>query len=309
MKLTQLRTFVAIVESGTVARAALRMRLTQSAASRQIGSLEDELGLALFDRVGRRVLLTAEGDDLLKRARRLLADAEALGERAKMLKGGQSGTLRVSATPQVIETLLAPFLRRYLRGSEVEVQLLESGGPEQIRELDRGEVQLALMAYGIERFDSRLLYPIHLLAVMSAEHRLKDAAGLEIGKVADEPLLILGHEFGARSWFDGACESARVSPRVVLESSSPHTLIALAGVGYGTAIIPSNIDTLPQSVRAVPLVHQGRSIGRWSMVAWRPERFLAPYARRFVNELVDHTQRAFPGRGLARRAPPLARPR
>jgi DNA-binding transcriptional LysR family regulator len=309
MKLSQLRTFAAIVDSGTVARAALRMRLTQSAASRQIAALEAELGVALFDRVGRRVRLTAEGDDLLKRARRLLADADAFGERAKTLKGGHSGTLRVSATPQVIETLLAPFLPRYLRSSpEVEVQLLESGGPQQIKELDRGEVQLALMASGIERFHSRLLYPIHLLAVMSAEYRLKNAGTLDIGKLAEEPLLILGREFGARSWFDGACENARISPRVVLESSSPHTLVALAGVGHGIAVVPSNIHTLPASVRAIPLVHQGRSIGRWSMAAWRPERHLAPYARRFVDELVDYAQRAYPGRGLARRAPPLARP-
>ncbi|HEY6862935.1 MAG TPA: LysR family transcriptional regulator [Burkholderiales bacterium] len=309
MKLSQLRTFVAVVDGGTVARAALRVRLTQSAASRQIASLEDELGVALFDRIGRRVQLTAEGDDLLKRARRLLADAEALGERARVLKGGQSGTLRVSATPQVIETMLAPFLPRYLRASpEVEVQLLESGGPQQIEELDRGEAQLALMAYGVERFDSRLLYPIHLLAVVSARHRLKSAATCDLAKLADEPLMILGREFGARSWFDGACENARVSPRVVLESSSPHTLLALAGVGHAIAVVPSNVGSLPPSVRAVPLVHQGRAIGRWSMIAWRPERFLAPYARRFVDELVDYAQRAYPGRGLSRRAPPLPRP-
>ena len=82
MKLSQLRMFVAIVDSGGVARAAARLRLTQSAASRQIGSLETELGVGLFDRVGRRVQLTSEGDDLLVRARRLLADADAFGERA-----------------------------------------------------------------------------------------------------------------------------------------------------------------------------------------------------------------------------------
>jgi len=306
MKLRQLRTFVAIVDSGTIARAAVRLRLTQSAASRQVASLEAELGVALFDRVGRRVQLTPEGDDLLNRGRKLLADAEAFEERAKVLKGGQSGNLRVSATPQVIETFLAPFLPRYLRKNPgVEVRFLESGGSQQVKELADSEVQLALMAFGIRRFHNRPLYPIHLLAVMSVEHQLGSSATLEILKIAEEPLLIPSHAFGARSWFDGACEDARIGPRVVYESSSPHTLLALARVGYGIAIVPSNVHSLPPLVRGVPLVHQGQSVGRWSVIAWNPERFLAPYAQRFVDQFVDHARRAYLGRGLARCAPPL----
>jgi DNA-binding transcriptional LysR family regulator len=153
LKLSQLRTFVAIADSGGFARAAARLHLTQSAASRQIAALESELAVVLFDRVGRRVQLTSEGDDLLRRARKLLADADALGERARVLKGGETGTLRVSARPQVIENLLAPFLPRYLRGSPgVEIQLIETSGDQRVSQLDRGEIHLALMAHGVERF-------------------------------------------------------------------------------------------------------------------------------------------------------------
>ena len=74
----------------------------------------------------------------------------------------------------------------------------------------------------------------YVLAVMSEKHRLGRSAALEISKLAEDPLLILGHEFGARLWFDGACDDARMHPRVVLESRSPHTLLALARVGYGS---------------------------------------------------------------------------
>jgi DNA-binding transcriptional LysR family regulator len=197
-----------------------------------------------------------------------------------------------------------------LRGSPgVEVQLVESGGQRQINELDRGEIQLALMAYGVERFQNRLLYPIHVLAVMSHEHRLRKNATLDISKIAGEPLLVLSREFGSRTWFDAACENARISPQIVLESSSPHTLVALAQVGYGISIIPSNIHALPSSVRAIPLSYQGQSLGRWSMIAWNPERFLAPYAQRFINGLVNRAKQAYPGHRLARRFPPLSQPK
>src|SRR5713226_502744 len=107
MNLRFLRTFVAVADNGGVARAAARLNLTQSAASRQISALESELAVPLFDRVGRRVQLTSQGEDLLRRSRRVLGDVEALGERARALKTGQTGLLRVGATPQVIECLLA----------------------------------------------------------------------------------------------------------------------------------------------------------------------------------------------------------
>src|SRR3979409_2482768 len=110
MNLRFLRTFVAIADNAGFARAAARLNLTQSAASRQIQALEDELGLRLFARIGRSVRLTAEGEDLLVRSRRLLSDVAALGERANALKGGEVGVLRIGTTPQMIENLLAAFL-------------------------------------------------------------------------------------------------------------------------------------------------------------------------------------------------------
>src|SRR5262245_33820827 len=126
--LRHLRAFAAIVDAGGFARAAIRLNLSQPGLSRQIAALEEDLGVPLFDRLGRRALLTSEGEDLLRRSRRLLSDAESLGERARALKGGLTGLLRVGATPQAMETLLAGFLARYRRRRPgVEVHLIEDG--------------------------------------------------------------------------------------------------------------------------------------------------------------------------------------
>src|SRR3954454_21095136 len=103
MDLRHARTFVTVAELGTVSRAALRLRIAQSALSRQISALEQELGLKLFDRVGRGLLLTGEGEQLLGDCRTLLSYAGALGERAQLLRRGDSGVLRVAASPQFIE--------------------------------------------------------------------------------------------------------------------------------------------------------------------------------------------------------------
>jgi LysR family cyn operon transcriptional activator len=310
MKLSQLRTFVAVADSGGVARAAARLNLTQSAASRQISALEIEFGVPLFDRVGRRVQLTSEGEDLLRRSRRLLGGAEALCERARALTTGQTGLLRVGATPQVIENLLADFLASYRRRyPDIDVHLIEDGGAQLPDRLERGDVHLTIMPAGDQGFHGRLLYPMHLLAVLPQGHALSRRTLLEIDKLADEPLLLLRPGFATLAWFEAACHVAHIKPHVLLHSAAPHTLIALAKSGYGIAVVPSQMRIAREGVRIVPLVHRGAPIGRWAIIAWDPQRFLAPYAKRFVEELAASVRRTYPGRDLTRRAPPLPRPK
>src|SRR5580698_5113220 len=215
MNLRFLRTFVEIADNAGFARAATRLNLTQSAASRQIQALEDELGLQLFTRTGRSVRLTSEGEDLLMRSRRLLFDADAIGQRASALKAGEVGVLRVGATPQVIENLLADFLTRYRRRhAGVEIHLVEDGGSRLPGRLERDDIDVALMPAGEDRFPGRLLYPMHVLAVMPQGHRLSRRAVLDVTDLANEPLLRLGSSFASHGWFEAACQVAHIRPRV-----------------------------------------------------------------------------------------------
>src|SRR5262249_22590114 len=147
--------------------------------------------VSLFDRVGRRLQLTSEGEDLLQRSRRLLADAESLGERARALKKGEVGTLRVGATPQAIESILADFLVQYRRRHpRIEVRVVEDGGANLPTRLDRGDIHLAVMPEGHERFAGRLLSPNHLLAVVAKAHPLSRRRTIDLQELADEPLLL-----------------------------------------------------------------------------------------------------------------------
>src|SRR5207247_9201252 len=131
----------------------------------------------------------------------------------------------------------------------------------------------------------------------------------EIGELGDEPLLLPRRDFASRGWFDAACQIAHMRPRVLLESGAPSTLVALARVAYGIAIVPSNVRIPRRGLRAVPLVQRGAPIGRWLNLVWDPRRFLAPYAEQFVEELVTYAQRASAKPGHTRRAPPLPRPK
>lgn len=308
MNLAHLRAFVAIAEAGSIARAGARLTVSQPAASRQILALEADLGVRLFDRIGRRLKLTSDGEDLLRQSRRLLMEAELLSARARALKGGQTGILRVGATPMAIEHTLALFLDHYRRRHPgVEVHFVEDGGLRLPTRLEHGDIHLALLV-PFDRFRYRLLYPVHNLGVLSKKNRLSRRRALEVADLAGEPLLLLHRTFGSREWFDAACDVAHIRSRVLLESAAPHTLIALTRVGYGVTVVPSTVR-VPSGVRAVPLVRQGASIGRWLTIAWDAQRSLPKYGEQFVDELVTFCRRDYPGRDVIRYAPPLPRPK
>jgi DNA-binding transcriptional LysR family regulator len=310
MNIRQLRAFAAIVDTGGFIRAADHVHLSQPALSRQIRALETELGVPLFDRSGHRVRLTAEGEDLLRHCRRVLTEIDSLGGRARTLKSGQTGVLRVGATPQVIESLLADFIRSFRsRHPGVDVKLVEEGGARLRERIEQGDVQIAIMPAGDEQFRSRTLYPMHLVAVLQQNHHLSGRRMIEVQELADEPLLRMDRGFASRTWFEAACQVAHVQPRALLDSASPQTMIELARTGYGIALLPSPMRLSVSGVSVVPVVHAGISIGKWAVAAWDPQRYFAPYAEQFVDELSSSVERKFPGAEFVKRAPRLPRPK
>lgn len=310
MDLHQLRTFVAIADAGGVTRAASRLNLSQPAATRQIQVLEATLGVTLFARVGRRIRLTSDGEDLLRRSRRVLAEADALRERASALRAGDTGIVTVGATPPMIDAVLAGFLMGHRkRHPGVEIRIVEDGGTSLVSRLERGDVHLAYVPVGDDRFVGRLLYPVHVIAVVPAGSEFSQNRVLEIGSLAGQQLLTLRVGFGSRDWFDAACEAANIRPSVLLESNSHNAILALAAAGYGIGILPSAAPVPKKGIHAIPLVHRRLSIGKWTMLAWDPRRFIPPYVDQFAEELAAYAQEHFPGRDIVRRAPAIRRPK
>src|SRR6266699_6611088 len=162
MDLRRLRTFVAVADLGTVSKAAVRLRIGQPALSRQISDLQQELGLRLFDRVGRGLVLTVEGEQLLADCRRVMSDLDAVRERAEVLRRGDRGMLKVAAPPHTIESVLSRFLPRYAqRFPNVQVKLTEALGPDMSAMLERGEVHVGIRhdQYASRHFASHALPP------------------------------------------------------------------------------------------------------------------------------------------------------
>src|SRR5438270_8395066 len=282
MELRRLRTFVAVAELGTASKAALRLRITQPALSRQIMDLQQELRLKLFDRVGRGLVLTAEGEQFLGDCRGVLAHIDALGERVELLRRGDRGVLKVAAPPHTIESVLSRFLPQYAeRFPNVHVKLSEALGGEQTAMLERGEVHIGIRhEQGADRrFDSLALPPDEVLAACAPSLQLGHAGTIDIGRLASYPLLLLESGYSIRRLFNAACRLADVEPNILLESRAPHTLLALAEAGLGVAIIPSLLRTDRYTLRIVRVTHRRKPLRDRYAIQWDNRRPMPPYAK------------------------------
>jgi DNA-binding transcriptional LysR family regulator len=296
MELRHLRYFVAVADAGTVSRAAQRLHLTQPALSRQIQDLEREFACRLFDRIGRRIVLTRDGEEILERTRRLLAEAEALGERARALAGGEAGMIRIGATPQFIEAALPEVLTRYSGTFPgIEVQLAEGGGGLLLRRVQQGELHLAVGLWRTGGLQNQPLFPARVLAVMQRGDRLAGQNALAVTDLVGSPLLLLGREFQTRELFDEACQAAHFEPSIRLESRSPQSLVALAAAGHGIAIVPSAVRLDAARVAIVGMLDGARPLGSWSHVVWDARRYMPIYARDFIKVLRDFAETSYPG--------------
>jgi DNA-binding transcriptional LysR family regulator len=311
MDLRHLRYFVTVAETGAFSRAATRLRITQPALWRQVRDLERELGVRLFERMGRRVRVTGAGEGLLLRSRELLAGVDRLAEHAQAVRGGEVGSLSIGASPQMIQNVLAPFLSRYLRSRPgVDIQLIEEGAVRAAELVERGDVQLGMaIRSGHDRLEGRLLFPLRVLAAVAPRHRLAHRATIDLTDLEGERVLVLRRGFGTRELFDGACRVAHVHAHIVLEAGDPRTLIALVEAGRWVGIVPSTAAFTGRKVHVAPILHARTSLGVWGWVVWDPRRYLPAFARSFIDGLVEYTHRTYPGRVFERHAPPVARPK
>jgi LysR family transcriptional regulator, nitrogen assimilation regulatory protein len=297
MDLKRLRTFVAVAQLGTVSRAALGLRISQSALSRQIIDLEQEFGFKLFDRVGRRLMLTALGEQLLGDCQDVLSHVGSLGERVDLLRRGDRGVLRVAAPPHTIESVLSRFLPRYAeRFPHVHVKLSEALGGEQTALLERGEVHIGIRhKQGADhRFESLALPPDEVLAASAPSLQLGHAGMIDIGRLASHPLLLLESGYSIRRVFNAACRLADVEPNILLESRAPHTLLALAEAGQGVAIIPSLLRTDRYTLSIVRVIHRSNPLRDRFAIQWDNRRPMPPYAKSFCDELAKYMREVLP---------------
>jgi LysR family hydrogen peroxide-inducible transcriptional activator len=242
MELHQLRYFQAVARFRSFTRAAEHEHVAQPSLSQQIRKLENELGAPLFDRLGRRIRLTALGERFLEHARRVLADLEGARRDVDEVLGLGRGQVSIGVIPTVAPFLLPSALARCAREfPEVSVRVREDLTNSLLRQLAEGEIDLALLSLPVKgpEFVAEALLADRMLLAVPPKHPLwRQRRRVVVRDVAQESFLLLkdGHCF--REDVLELCKASRMNPHVVFEGGQFDTLVAMVEAGAGVTLLP-----------------------------------------------------------------------
>jgi DNA-binding transcriptional LysR family regulator len=301
MNLKHLQTFITICECGTVSRAAMQLRITQPALSRRIEALQKELGVRLFDNLGRRLLLTSEGKEFLRHSRALLAQAEAVLATGRALGSGRSGILRVGGAPHTLAAFFPSFVPQYEKQNPgARIRLFEAGAANLLTMIEHGELHFAVTtSLGQDRFASQLIPPVELLALTAPRSRLGGGGRVDVGVLGDAPLLVMPPGYATRETFDAACRIAGIQGAIVFESASLSTLAAFAEAGHGVAIVPATFRRKGERVRIDRLELRRKPVTMPLAILWDGDKPLPRFAETFPELFAVHAKALMTGAASA----------
>lgn len=273
MELRHLRYFIGVAEELHFGRAAQRLGISQPPLSQQIGALEQELGVRLFERTSRSVRLTAAGKAFLEAAQATLASADRAVQVARRAARGELGELTVGFNasapfvPRIAQAILA-FRTRY---PDVRLSLSEVPGVAQSAAIEDHRIDIAFIRSN-RRPDlppGIAAAPIlreRLFVAMRPDHPLLARESLSIADLAGEPMLLYVRERGNSFTDDllALCRAAGFEPLVAQTVQEVSTLFGLAAAGVGVSVLGESLCAL-QSARLAyrPLADADAVTGMW----------------------------------------------
>ena len=286
MELHQLATFRTVAKTLSFTQAAAALNYAQSTVSTQIQGLEGELGVVLFDRLGKRVALTGAGELLLEYAERLLN----LAEETRVVVSGQDGlggSLTISAPETLCTYRLPEVLRRFRRRFPGVQLVIRYGGTADLPgQLGRGQMDLGFVIGEPLRDSSLVVEPLAaepLLLVVQPEHPLARRPRLVLADLQHEPLLLTEAGCSYRVMFERALALAGVQAGSRLEFHSVEAIKQSAMAGLGVAVLPEVTVTAELARGQLARLAWEGNLTVITQMFWHKDKWLSPAIRTFLD--------------------------
>jgi DNA-binding transcriptional LysR family regulator len=297
--LRQLEVVRAVADTGSFTAAARKLHVSQSAVSRQVLLLEEELREPLFLRLGRKVRLTDAGEALLQLSRRVLTDIRETAAAVADHQAALKGTLRLGGGMTVCLHVFPDLLKEYRRKHrEVEVKLTTGATPQLVERLRAGALDVALLTLPVDGADLMQVQVLReeLLLVTHPSHPLARQRHIAPADLDGKPCVLFERGSSTRRVIDEMFVREQIQPRIVMETENVEILKALTSSGMGMTIVP--YQAIVREVRAGQLrcsridgVTLVRETG-WVYVR-------APRVPRLVQQMFDALDRTLPRLKLA----------
>lgn len=272
MDIRQLRSFVHVVETGSLSAASRRVRLTQPALTRQIRLLEDELGTPLLVRTGRGVRPTPAGLDLEARARRVLAEFETLQTDLRARAAEVSGTVRVAFAPSIGAAYGGAVLERFLgRHPAVRVEAITVLSATARDALLRGRLDLGVIFPDQPGPNLRIepLWWESLCFVAPNRPEWQGRSGITLAEALGQPLILPAKEHGLRATVEDAAAAHGLAVGVPVELASMNLQLDLVARGMGCSVFPRAACRLGVAAGALVVIpFSDVELRRQAVLAW-----------------------------------------
>lgn len=287
MDIRQLKAFVAIAEEKTFTAGAKRINITQAAVSMQIRQLEEEIGLPLFNRTPRRVILTQAGEYLLSRARLILREHDNALEVLAEMAGAKHGRLRIGSASAMFATMQLPAILEKLKAEYKQAEISVVSGTSQalVEKILHGEVDIAFVSLPVENSNivTEKLFSDEIVAIAHPSHSFAKEKIVDAQMLAGESL-ILGEKGGnTRRMIDDFFESANVKPNVVMELSRQEAIDKMVENNMGVGISGAkNVADKVSEKKLIALCIKGAKI-KWELgLAHIRGGYFSPISKEFV---------------------------
>jgi LysR family hydrogen peroxide-inducible transcriptional activator len=286
LNLHLLEQFVALARTKNFTRAAEELNLSQSALSRAIQKLEDQLGQPLFERKPREVMLTDHGELLFERAQQILKLMQDMF--SELSEAGRRGRIRLGAIPTIAPYLLPRLLSSFSKAHpEISVIVQEDTTENLIKRCSHGEIDLAILALPIlaKQLQIEALFDEELLLVLPVGHPLAAAKAVAIDAVEGFPFVMLSEAHCLSDNIASFCRRKSVQPVTVERTSQLTTLQELVTLNHGVSIVPEMARKTDTSDRRVYRSFSGEKPVRTVAMMWNPDRFQSQAVKALMQHL------------------------
>ena len=288
MNLRAVHYLVTLADVRHFSKAAERCHVSQPTLSTQIRKLEDELGVQLVERSPRKVMLTEVGEEVVERARAMLAESDAIRAIARRSKDPHSGTVRIGIFPTLAPYFLphvVPEIRR--RFPRLTLRLFEEKTEDVLNMLQQGRLDAGLLALPIEadQLASRVLFEEPFVLAVPESHALSARKTITLEDLEEEELLLLEDGHCLREQALEVCQLAGAHEKLDFHATSMETLRQMVAAGTGITLMPVMAVKPPvaQTDNLVTRPFTEPEPKRTIALVWRKSTALGP----FLEELAE----------------------
>ncbi|MDB9953198.1 LysR family transcriptional regulator [Porticoccaceae bacterium] len=249
-----LKAFITVAEVGSFSEAADRLYLTQSAISKRIALLEQQIGKRLFDRIARQVSLTEAGNELLPRARRILQEYENALQAINDLSGEASGTLRLAISHHLGLHRLPPILKQFAQqypNVTLDIEFMDS--EKAYEQVLHGDSEVAVITLALEshhNINSKKIWNDPLRFICAKDHPLAELKKPALKDLAEYPIILPGLNTYTGRIIQNLFQKEGIPLKAPMSTNYLETISTMVEIGLGWSVLP---ETLVRDLHVMPI--------------------------------------------------------